>query len=189
MRSPALPLRAALLAAALPLLAACDGGGSGPDRLTAAEVAGVYNLCELRFSPANSILPVADLMQTVVDTTPPAGRPEATASLAASGIYDLVYTRQSDAFLRQLQGSLDFGRSTVTLNTPAESPIAQELLLPRPLTFTFVEAPNRSLLGQTSFTYSVARADYARAAGVSEQGLAATITGISSMVLSADPCS
>lgn len=188
MRSP-LPLRAALLAAALPLLAACgDGGGSGPDRLDPAAVAGVYNVCEMRFTPSNSLLRAADLMATVIDTTPPAGRPEATASLAPSGIYDLVYTRQSDAFLRQLQGSVEYGTTTLTLNTPAESAIAQELLLPRPLTLTFAETPNRALTGQTASSYAVDRAAYARAANASEEGLAATIPGTMSIVLSAAAC-
>lgn len=182
------PLRAALLAAALPLLAACGDGGNGPDRLDPAAVAGVYNLCQLSFTPSNTLLRPADLMATVVDTTPPAGRPEATASLAASGIYDLVYTRQGDAFLRQLQGSVDYGTTTVTLNTPAESPIAEELLLPRPLTLAFAEAPNRALTGQTTFSYAVDRADYARAANASEEGLAATIPGTMSIVLSAAAC-
>lgn len=191
MRSPTLPLRAAaVIAAALPLLAAaCDDGGSGPDRLSPDQVAGVYNLCELRFTPTNTILPAADLMQTVVDTTPPAGRPEATVSLAASGIYDLVYTREGDAFLRQMQGSLNYGSTTVTLNTPGESAVAQELLLPRPLTLTLVEGPNRSLIAQTQFTYSVTREDYARARNASPSGLAPTIDGTASIALSTAPCS
>jgi hypothetical protein len=179
-------LCAALLA--LPLLAACDDDGGGPDRLDPSAVAGVYNLCELRFTPSNTLLRQADLMATVVDTTPPAGRPEATASLTPSGIYDLVYTRQGDAFLRQLQGSVDYGATTVTLNTPSESPIAEELLLPRPLTLTFTETNGRALAAQSQFAYSVDRADYARAANASEEGLAATIPGSMSIVLSAAAC-
>ena len=185
MRSPL--LSAALLA--LPLAAACDGGGNGPDRLDPSAVAGVYNLCELRFTPTNNLLRQADLMATVVDTTPPAGRPEATVSVTTSGIYDLVYTRQSDAFLRQLQGSVDYGTTTVTFNTPAESAIARELLLPRPLTLTFTETSGRVLAGQTQFGYAVERADYARAADASQEGLAATIPGTMSIVFSAGACS
>lgn len=187
MRSPALLLRAGLLAAVLPL-AACDDGGSGPDRLTADEVAGVYNLCTLRFVPTNNILPVADLMTAVVDTTPPAGRPEATVSLA-NGVYDLVYTRTNDAFLRQLQGSVNYGTTSVTLNTPAESDVTSELLLARPLTLTFVAGTNRSLGAQTAFTYTVERDDYARAIGSNGQGLAQTIAGSMTISLSTAPCS
>jgi hypothetical protein len=187
MRSPSPVTRTALLAAALPLFAACDGGGSGPDRLDPSEVAGVYNLCSVRFTPSNSILPVADLMQTVVDTTPPAGRPEATVSVA-TGVFDLVYTHQGDAFLRQLQGSVSYGSTAITLNLPDQHVVTQELLLPTPLTLTFVGGASPSLAAQTSFSYSVARADYARATGSSESGLAATIAGALSITLSAAPC-
>lgn len=190
MRLPSLPVRAAALAVALPLLAAaCDEGGSGPDRLAPGDVAGVYNLCELRFTPTNAILPAADLMQAVVDTTPPAGRPEATVSVAASGVYDLVYTRQSDAFLRQMQGSVSYGATTVTLNLPGTSAVADELLLPRPLTLTLVDGPNRQLASQTQFSYTVTREDYARARNASPAGLAPTIAGNASIVLSTAPCS
>jgi hypothetical protein len=186
MRSPAKLLRAALIAAALPL-AACNDGGSGPDRLTAEEVSGVYNLCTLRFAPANNILPVADLMTAVVDTTPPAGRPEATVSLA-NGVYDLVYTRTGDAFLRQLQGSVSYGSTSVTLQTPSESGIIAELLLPQPLTLTFLPGTQRGLAGQTQFTYAVSREDYARAINSNGQGLAQTIAGSMTIGLSTAPC-
>ncbi len=186
MRSP-LAFCAALLA--LPLLAACEGGGSGPDRLAPSAVAGVYNLCELRFTPTNPLLRQADLMATVVDTTPPAGRPEATVALTASGVYDLVYTRRSDAILRQLQGSVTYGTTTVTLGTPASNAITQELLLPRPLALTFTESSGRVLAAQTQLAYTVDRADYARAANASQEGLAATIPGTMSIVFSAAPCS
>jgi hypothetical protein len=189
MRSPALFLRAGALAAALPLIAACDGGGgSGPDRLTPADVAGVYNLCSLKFTPTNTILPVADLTAAVIDTTPPAGRPEATISLA-NGTYDLVYTRGSDAFLRQLQGNVSYGTSSVTLSVPEAGAVAEELLLPRPLTLSFIDGPQRSLSAQTQFTYQVERQDYARATGSSEAGLAATINGSLTALFSSAPCS
>jgi hypothetical protein len=187
MRSPAQLLRAGLLAAALPL-AACNDGGSGPDRLSPSQVADVYNLCSLKFVPANNILPVADLMTAVVDTTPPAGRPEATISIA-NGVYDLVYTRAGDAFLRQLQGSVTYGSTSVTLQTPEENVVTSELLLARPLTLTFIPGPPKALAGQTQFTYAVARDDYARAIGSNGQGLAQTIAGSMTISLSTAPCS
>lgn len=186
MRLSALLLRAGLFAAALPL-AACDDGGSGPDRLAPGDVAGVYNLCELRFAPTNNVLPVANLMTSVVDTTPPAGRPEATVSIA-NGAYDLVYTRSSDAFLRQLQGSVNYGTTSVTLGTPEGNAVVNELLLARPLTLTFASGPPRILAAQTAFTYSVDREDYARAIGSTGQGLAATITGSMVIGMSTGPC-
>lgn len=187
MRSLA-PIPRAGLLAALSLLAACGGdGGTAPDRLSPADVAGVYNLCALRFIPTNVILPEADLLARVVDPTPPAGRPQATISLA-NGTYDLVYTRQSDAFLRQQQGSISYGTSTITLNMQSESAIAQELLLPRPFTLTFTDTPQRMLTVQTQFTYFVERADYVRATGSSESGLANTINGALTASFSASPC-
>lgn len=187
MRVSAPLLRAALFAAVLPL-AACNDGGSGPDRLAPADVAGVYNLCQLRFAPTNNILPVADLMVAVIDTTPPAGRPEATLSVA-NGVYDLVYTRTSDAFLRQMQGAVSYGATAITLAMNPESEIAAELLLARPMTLTFVPGTNRVLAAQTAFTYSVDRENYARAIGSTGQGLAATITGSMTIGLSTGACS
>ncbi|HYW14270.1 MAG TPA: hypothetical protein VE871_20050 [Longimicrobium sp.] len=186
MRLSALLLRAGLFAAVLPL-AACGGDGSGPDRLSPDEVAGVYNLCELRFAPTNNVLPVANLLTAVVDTTPPAGRPEATISIA-NGVYDLVYTAGGNAFLRQLQGSVDYGATSVTLSTPEENVVVKELLLPTPLTLTFAAGTPRILATQTSFTYAVDREDYARAIGSSGQGLAATITGNAVIGMSTGPC-
>jgi len=184
MRYPALTATAALV-----LLAACDGGGgTGSDNLQPGEVAGVYNLCSLRFDPANGALPEADLLQSVVDTTPPAGRPEATVSLSSNGTYDLVYTRQSDAFLQQLRGTINYGRTTVSLSVPQGNTIAAELLLPRPMTLTYTDGTTPQLTGQTAFPYSVARADYARAAGVSETDLSNSISGSQVMTLSAGPC-
>jgi len=188
MRYP-LPLLKAGVVAAAALLAACDDdGGSGPDRLAPDDVAGVYNLCSMRFTPTNTILPQADLLATVVDTTPPAGRPEATISLS-NNVYDLVYTRQSDAFLRQMQGSVSYGTTTITLNATAENLIVRELLLPRPFTLSFMDGAERSLATQTQFTYAVDREDYARATGSSESGLAARIDGALSVTFSSAPCS
>ena len=187
MRDRAPSLRAGFLAAALPLLAACGSDGSGPDRLAADEVAGVYNLCVLRFTPSNNILPVADLMATVVDTTPPPGRAEATVSLA-NGVYDLVYTRTGNAFMQQMRGSISYGATTVTLNTPSSSLVAQELLLVRPLTLAFQAGTSRTLSMQSSSPYSVARNDYASAIGSNGDGLAQSITGTLSISFSTAPC-
>ena len=184
MRYPALPALAALA-----LLAACDGdGGTGSDNLQPGDVAGVYNLCSLRFNPANTALPPADLLQTVVDTTPPAGRPEATVSLSSNATYDLVYTRQSDAFLQQLRGSISYGRTTVSLSVPSGNAIGAELLLPRPIPLAFSDGPTRQLTGQTPYAYAVAREDYARAAGIPQTDLSPTITGSLAASLSSGPC-
>ena len=186
MQSPTRLVRAGLVAVALPMLAACGGDGSGPDRLSPGAVAGVYNVCALRFTPTNNILPVADLLTAVVDTTPPPSRPEATISFA-NGQYDLVYTRLNDAFLQQVRGSVAYGTNTVTVSLPTNE-ATTELLLPRPLTLGFTDGANRVLSIQTPFAHSVARADYARAIGSNGQGLAETIQGTTTVTLSTAPC-
>lgn len=178
----------ALLAAAL--LSACDGGGgTGGSRLNPADVAGVYQVCDLAFTPANAILPTAQLLRTVVDTTPSAGRPEPTLAVASNGTYDLVYTRQSDNFLQQLRGTVDYGQEFIVLDLPTGL-IPAELLLPRGLSLRFSEAGGKRLTAAAgdNFAYAVARADYARAAGVSEEGLQNTINGTLRASLSASGC-
>ena len=171
---------------ALAALAACDGGGGTTvDRLTAADVAGVYHVCTLRFAPSNAALPPADLLTSVVDTTPPAGRPDFTVALTQQGIYDVLYTR-SDAVAQQLRGSLSFGEATVTLNFASQdSEVTQELLLPRPLIlqFTAAGAGAARLQAGGGIPYAVARADYASAAGISQEGLQPTINGSLTAVL------
>lgn len=190
MHSSARLVRAGLFAAALPLLAACDGDGAGPDRLDPGEVAGVYNVCVLRFTPTNNILPVADLLTTVVDTAPPPppapSRPKPTISFA-NGQYDLVYTRRGDSFFQQVRSSVSYGSNSVTLTLPANQ-ATTELLLPRPLTLGFTAGADRQLSTQSPFAHSVARADYARAIGSNGQGLAETIQGTMSVALSTAPC-
>jgi hypothetical protein len=176
---------------ALSLLAACEGGGTTtPTRLTAGQVAGTYQVCELRFSPANTILPTADLLTATVDTTPPTGRPEFTLALSQAGEFDLVYTRASDAFLQQARGTVGYGAQHVSISLPSNSVITQELLLPRPLNLRFTGTGGNRLTAEVSdnLQYPVNRADYARAAGVSEEGLQPTINGRLTATLAVNGC-
>lgn len=174
---------------ALALLAACDGGnGTGSDPLTPQQVAGVYNLCTLRFQPSNAALPAADLLRTVVDTTPPAGRPEATIALAENGTYDLAYTAQQSAFLQQIRGSIGYREDHITLSFPQSNENAAALLLPRSLLLNFSASP-RQLSGDASGSpYPVARFDYASAAGISEEGLQNTINGTLAVTFTQGAC-
>ena len=185
----AVPMRRTLvLIPALALLAACDGdGGTRSDPLRPDEVAGVYSLCTLRFQPSQTALPVADLLQTVVDTTPPAGRPEATIALAANGTYDMAYTAAQTSFIEQLRGSIGYREDALALSVPVQDQAAA-LLLPRSLLLSY-NAANRRLTGDAGgFAYPVARADYASAAGISQEGLQNTINGNLSVVFSANGC-
>ena len=163
-------------AAALP---ACGDGGTNPQRLTPGQVQGVYSVCSLRFTPTQTAFPVADLLATVVNPTPPA--PKQPPSLTLSGqtnAYQLIYTRRSDNFLQQLTGGVNLLQSQVAVDFPDESQseVVRELLLPGTLIFSFADNPKR-LTSAGSITYSVQRGDYARAAGISETGLAERISG------------
>lgn len=171
--------RLALAAPLLAVLSACGDGGTGGERLTPAQVQGVYSVCSLKFTPAQAAFPVADLLATVVNTSPPA--PKQPPSLTLSGQvnqYQLIYTRRSDNFLQQLTGAVSLHAADLAIDFPDEdqSEVVRELLLPPALAFTFSDNPRR-LSSSGSLTYSVRRSDYARAAGISETGLADHISG------------
>jgi hypothetical protein len=183
---------ARVLPAALLLLAACDGGNSfDPDRLTSNQVDGLYEICDLRFVPVNAILPTADVRQGVMNLNPPATRPRPSLSLSNRS-FDLTYTRKSDNFLQQLRGTYDLGTSDVVLRIysgEAPTALAAELLLPPSVPLTFAGSPKRLTAGGNGFVYTVRRADYARAAGVQENGLQERIEGRLSATLAAPACS
>ncbi|HEX8906830.1 MAG TPA: hypothetical protein VF771_18410 [Longimicrobiaceae bacterium] len=184
-----------VLARALPLcaaalLAACGDGGTNASRLSPQQVQGVYNVCTLRFQPTQSALPAANLLATIVNTTPPA--PKQPPSLTLSGDaaqYQLLYTRKSDNFLQELRGSVSFGSTNVFANVPDESDseVRRELLLPGQLILNFTDQPRR-LAATGDIPYSVRRSDYARAAGISEEGLQERINGSLSGTFSVGAC-
>lgn len=169
-----------LLALATLFTAACDGNSSGSSRLSPDEVDGVYAICRLRFVPDQTVLPTADLLRTVMDTTPPSIRPRPSIAFdPRDGSYDLIYTRRGDSELRQLGGNSDLRSSTVAPrfysgDTPPAIP--SELLLPAQLRLDFQESPRR-LSATSTLSYSVRRADYARAANISEASLQERISG------------
>lgn len=177
--------------AALAVLAACDGSnGFDPDRLTPAQVDGLYEICDLRFVPFNNALPTADLRQAVMNLNPPATRPRPSLSLSNRS-FDLTYTRKSDNFLQQLRSSAELGSDDVVLRiysgeTPSQ--IGAELLLPPALPLRFQESPKRLTSNPTGFLYTVRRADYARAAGINESGLAERIDGRLNATLASPTC-
>lgn len=175
---------------ALALLAACDGGGggTGPDPLTPQQVAGVYALCTLSFHPSNGALPAADLLTSVVDTTPPAGRPQPTIALATNRTYDLAYTNQASAFLEQIRGSITYGENRITLSLPTDDRNAASLLMPRNLLLNYDAAAGRLSGDASGYPYPVARADYATAAGISQEGLQSTINGTLSVSFAQNGC-
>jgi hypothetical protein len=183
---------ARMLPAALLALAACDGSnGFDSDRLTPAQVDGLYEICDLRFVPVNTILPTADVRQGVMNLNPPATRPRPSLSLSNRS-FDLTYTRKTDNFLQQLRGSYELGTDQVALRIySGETPtaIAAELLLPQTVALRFADTPKRLTADGTGFIYTVRRADYARATGSSENGLDQQIQGRLIASLAAPSCS
>lgn len=174
---------------ALALLAACDGdGGTGSDPLTPQEVAGVYALCSLTFQPSNNALPAANLLNSVIDVTPPPGRPQPTIALANNATYDLAYTDQATQFLEQVRGSIGYREDQITLSFPSSDPNASALLMPRTLLLNYDGAAGRLTGDAAGFAYPVARADYAAAAGISQEGLQSSINGTVSVTFSLNGC-
>ncbi|HEU0015174.1 MAG TPA: hypothetical protein VFQ45_15900 [Longimicrobium sp.] len=190
---PVSAARPGLLLAAAALLAACDGnGGFAGERLTPADVAGVYQVCTLIFTPSQGALPAANLLQRVIETNPPAGRPGPSVALSPEvPRFDLAYTRRGDNFIRQLAGEVEFGQNSVFLRMysgGAPAGVPAELLLPPHLDLVYSASPRRLTAGAEVSGYYVNRADYARAAGITEEDLQARIFGHVTAVLSAEGC-
>ncbi|HET7233395.1 MAG TPA: hypothetical protein VFJ16_25510 [Longimicrobium sp.] len=190
MRVPLLLARVVPLAAAV-VAAGCGGdGGTNPPQLSPSTVQGVYNVCTLRFQPSQGALPAANLLATIVNPQPPA--PKQPPSLTLSGQtanFQLLYTRRSDSFTQDLRGTVSLGTDQMIVNVPDEagSEVRRELLLPGALLLYFSDNPRRlSATGNTQ--YSVRRTDYARAAGISEEGLQERINGSLTASLSVGAC-
>lgn len=185
--------RAAAVPVVLLVLAACSGGGGTlPRRLTPAEVAGVYRVCTLRFTPVQTALPPADLLAGVLDPAPGPGKP--APSLTLSGVapqFELVYTHAGDGALRQVRGDAEYGDGSVFLYLTSQSPtiIQQEALLPPAhLDMVYHPAPRRLTAGGEVGAYTVRRQDYTRAAGIGEEGLQDRITGHLAAVFAEGAC-
>ncbi len=173
--------RAAVVPAAFLALAACADGGTMPRRLTPAQVAGVYRVCTLRFTPVQTALPAANLLGTVIDAAPGPG--EVEPSLTLSGVaaqFELVYTHAGTGALRQVRGDVEYGENSVFLYLSSQTPsiVQQEALLPAAhLDLVYHPSPRRLTAGAEVSAYSVRRSDYARAAGIGEEGLQDRING------------
>jgi len=191
MRSQSLLARVLLLAAVL-AAPACDGGGgtTAPPRLTPGDVQGVYSFCSLKFVPAQTALPQANLLASIVATNPPAPKqpPSLTLSGQSAG-YQLLYTRKTDSFTQDLRGTVALGVDEIILSVPDEDTAEprRELLLPGQLLLHFGSSP-RQLTATGDVLYSVRRADYARAAGISEEGLQDRINGSLTGLLTTGAC-
>lgn len=191
MRSKSLLAHVVPLAAML-AAAACDGGGgtTTPPRLTPGDVQGVYSFCSLKFVPVQAALPQANLLATIVAPNPPAPKQPPSLTLSGSAAsYQLLYTRRSDSFTQDLRGTAALGVDEIILSVPDEATteVRRELLLPGQLLLHFAANP-RQLTAVGDIQYSVRRADYARAAGISEEGLQERINGTLTGVLATGAC-
>ncbi|HEX6746230.1 MAG TPA: hypothetical protein VF092_02865 [Longimicrobium sp.] len=186
-------MRPASAAAAALALAACASTGVGDEnRLTPAEVQGVYRFCTLRFTPVQTAIPAADLLTSVIDTTSGPGRVGASLTLSgAAPQFEMVYAARTSGTLRQVRGDVEFGEHSVFLFLTSQSPtiIQQEALLPPAHLDLVFDAPARRLTaGDEVSSYFVRRSDYARAAGISEEGLQDRIQGHVTATFSEGPC-
>ena len=169
-------------ALALLALGACDGDGTGPSgRLTAEQVAGRYEVCELRFAPEGA-QPAVDVLAAGVEA--------GSATLAVDGnqrYYELQFTRKGEFTDREIAGSYELGREEVTLQLTSTADVRDALLLPDRIRLGHQESPRRlAAAGETP--YDVPRADYARLAGIPEAGLADRIPGRLHATFSVAPC-
>ena len=186
-----LPRAALVLPLALAAACATDGGSS-PDLLTPADVRGAYRVCVLRFTPVQRALPVADVLARVMDADPPPGQPAPTVTLGgAAPEFELEYTRRGDGAVQRLRGDMEFGSTSVFLypHSQTASLVPLETLLPPGhWDLVFHPAARRLTAGAEVSVYSVRRQDYARAAGISAEGLQERISGHVTAELAEGPC-
>lgn len=173
MRSPNRSLLATLL---LPLIAACGDDGSGPDRLTAAEVSAAYSICQLVFSPEGGLASV-NLVQAGFETQA-SGVQTPLLRIDPIREIELVYTPKGQVVSQNVRGTFEVsGASEVTLRFEDRGSVRRSaLLLPDRATLQFQPSP-QSLSVASSDAYTVPRAEYARLSGQSETNLAEQIRG------------
>ena len=108
-------------------------------------------------------------------------------SWATNGIYELAYTSAETSFIELVRGSIVYHETAIALGVPTDAQ-ATVLLLPRPLILTFNSATGRLTGDAAESPHPVARYDYARAAGISEEGLQNTINGVTKVVFAQGAC-
>lgn len=172
--------RPAWLVLPLTLVACSDGPTDRSRNLTSEQVAGVYEICSLSFAPSGGQLPAVDIRAAVMDTapTPPLRQPILKVARGTL-VFELEYVPKDDFVERRISGRYTLGPETVSLTFPGSEEVQARstLLLPSPLV-TRADVNARTLtVGAEQPAYTVARADYARLAGVPETNLAPQIQG------------
>lgn len=181
-------MRPFLLFLLVPLLAAC-GDSTGP--VSTEEVGGVYQVCSLVFTPGGGTLPAVDVRAVVMDTASTSPNPPRLTLSTQVRDFELAYTPRNDVLVRRPGGTYEAGRNTVTLVFTDAAQAASTLLLPARLRLDVQTSPKALQAAEGQDIHRVARADYARLAGISQTNLPTEIEGTVSgrFVITGSPCS
>jgi hypothetical protein len=164
--------RSLSLAILLPALAACGDSTSSGD-LGPADVAQLYELCELTFVPNNPTQPTVDVRSQAFETTNTSVR-QPQLALDADRSVGLLFTRKGQFVPQEIRGTFTVSGEQVVVRFPAsENP--SNYLLPETVRLDFQESPLQ--LTADSTTYAAKRTAYAGLAGIPEAGLADQIPG------------
>jgi hypothetical protein len=149
-------------------LAACGGSSTTlPRALTPADVGGVYAACTLAFQPTG--LAVVDLLAAATEPSPNPPLPPPNLKISAQiRDFELEYTPRGDVLPRRFTGSYQLGTSSVTLQFAATPGQLGSALLLTP-TVQLEYQPSTERLVVSTARYTVAREDYGRLAGLSEE--------------------
>ncbi|HEX2190237.1 MAG TPA: hypothetical protein VHG51_15120 [Longimicrobiaceae bacterium] len=163
-----------LLLLSLSPLAGCADDGVSPVRTPAGEVAGIYRVCALEFTPASRFLPAVDLRTAAFETSA-AGVAAPRLQVDSTGVFELEYTprgRFTDVEHRGTFVTGD-GEAVLTFTRPAD---VAPLLLPGSVAAEW-DAAASTLTPADPFPYTVAKADYERLLGESDPGIPAQVEG------------
>lgn len=166
--------------------AGCDEKGGGPLGPSAEDVAGIYHVCSLDFDPEGDLLTTVDIIERGFETEDTQVR-DPQLQVDASRDFQLLFTPKGQFVERSMIGRYTPVATRIQLGFTGGTAAAASFLFPPSLELAFQETP-KSLTTAATGVYDVARADYARMAGVSESGLADRIPGRMMAVFQSGGC-
>lgn len=174
-------LRSAAAILAAVGLGACDDDGAGPGLgLQPEDVAGVYDVCQLVFDPAGSVLPSVNIRQKAFEFPGDLQDPKIGLDPNSQQTLELTYVPRGQVNDRELRGTYTIrGESTVELRFNATGVDPESLLIPenRRLDFEYQESPLRLTMAASS-QYDVTREAYVAITGEDPQNLPDAIAGV-----------
>jgi hypothetical protein len=158
--------RSAALLTTLAVTACGDAVSVGPVVLTPDDVGGVYAACSLEFRPIG--LAAVNLLVAATEPNPAPPLPGPNLKLSRQvRSFELEYTPRGDVLPVRLTGNYVLGASTVRLDfTATPSALESALLLTNSVPLSF--SPEPAELTIESPRYTVARQEYGRLAGLSQ---------------------